>query len=121
VKYSLSRPGESLSRKILGPVPFKERFPAGRLKPPVGIMPGDVRSLPELHLFLEPDNASLPGINLKRLPEWIEVSIGDKELAEAIRAIVDKGVNYVEDCLSVYEAVGVRLDQARGIIRETEV
>jgi hypothetical protein len=49
---SLSQPSESLSRKILSPVPYKARYPAGRLKPPVGIMPGDVRSLPELHLFL---------------------------------------------------------------------
>jgi hypothetical protein len=121
VNYSLSQPSESLSRKILSPVPFKARFPAGRLKPPVGIMPGDVRSLPELHLFLEPDNASLPGINLKALPEWIEMSIGDKDLAESIRGIVDTARNYVEDCLRVYELVGYRLDQARGIIKETKV
>jgi hypothetical protein len=121
VNFSLSQPSEALSRKILSPVPFKERFPAGRLKPPVGILPGDVRSLPELHLFLEPDVASLPGIDLKALAEWIEASIGDKELAEVIRAIVDTAVNYVEDCLRVYEVVGVRLDQARGIIKEKEV
>jgi hypothetical protein len=121
VNFSLSQPSESLSRKILSPVPFKERFPAGRLKPPVGILPGDVRSLPELHLFLEPDVASLPGINLEALAEWVEVSIGDGELAEAIRAIIETAVNYVEDCLRVYEAVGVRLDQARGIIKENAV
>jgi len=121
VNYSFSKPSETLSRKILSPVPFKARYPAGRLKPPVGIMPGDVRSLPELHLFLEPDSASLPGINLKALPEWVEMSIGDKELAEAIRAIVNTTVNYVEDCVSVHEVVGYRLDQARGIIKETKV
>lgn len=116
--YRLSQPGKSLSRKILSPVPFKERFPAGRLKPPVGILPGDVRSLPELHLFLEPDDASLPGINLKALPEWIEASIGDRELAASIQTIVDQPVNYVEDCVKVYEVVGVRLDQARKTIKE---
>jgi hypothetical protein len=87
----------------------------------VGILPGDVRSLPELHLFLAPDEASLPGINLKALPEWIEASIGDKELAEAIRAIVDTAAIYVEGCVRVYEFVGYRLDQARGIIKETTV
>jgi hypothetical protein len=121
VNYSFSQPSEALSRKILSPVPFKARYPAGRLKPPVGIMPGDVRSLPELHLFLEPDDASLPGINLKALPEWIEVNIGDKDLAESIRAIADTAANYVEDCLRVYELVGYRLDQARGIIKENKV
>jgi hypothetical protein len=55
------------------------------------------------------------------LPEWIETRIGDKELAEAIRAIVDTTVNYVEDCVRVHEVVGYRLDQARGIIKETKV
>ena len=70
MSHSLSQPSASLSHKILNPVPFKARFPAGRLKPPVGVLPGDVRSLPELHLFLEPDDASLPGINLKCLPEY---------------------------------------------------
>ena len=121
MNYSLSQPSDSLARKILSPVPFKARFPAGRLKPPVGILPGDVRSLPELHLLLAPDDASLPGINLKALPEWIEASIGDRELAASVQAIVDQSVNYVEDCMRVYEVVGVRLDQARGIIKETKV
>ena len=69
--YPFSQPSESLCRKILSPVPFKERLCAGRLKPPVGILPGDVRSLPELHQFLAPDVTSLPGINLKALPEWV--------------------------------------------------
>jgi len=119
VNDSFTQPSKSLSRKILSPVPFKARFPAGRLKPPVGILSGDVRSLPELHLFLAPDDASLPGINLKALPEWIEVSIGDKELAESIRTIVNTPVNYVEDCVRIYEVVGYRLDQARKSIKET--
>ena len=118
--YHFSEPDKSLSRKILSPVPFKERFPAGRLKPPVGIMPGDVRSLPELHLFLEPDNASLPGINLRLLPEWIEMRIGDTELAASVQKIVDQSVNYVEDCVNVYEVLGLRLDQARKTIKEAK-
>jgi hypothetical protein len=86
----------------------------------VGILPGDVRSLPELHLLLAPDDASLPGINLKALPEWIEASIGDGELAASLRTIVDQSVNYVEGCVKVYEMVGARLDQARKTIKEAE-
>jgi len=116
---SLSQPSESLSRKILGPVAYNERLLAGRLKPRVGILSSDVRSLPELYLFLAPDGASLPGINLKALPEWIEASIGDEELADTIEGIVNEPVNYVEDCLKVYEVVGYRLEQARRIIKET--
>jgi len=118
VRYPFSQPSESLSRKILSPVSYKERLPAGRLKPPVGILSGDVRSLPELHLLLAPDDATLPGINLKALPEWIEGSIGDKELAESIQAIVHAQLSYVEGCMKVYEVVGYRLDQARKIVEE---
>jgi hypothetical protein len=118
VSHHFSQPGESLSRKILSPVPFGERMPAGRLKPPVGILAGDVRSLPELRQFLAPDIASLPGINLKALPEWIEMSIGDKELAESVEAIVNAPFTYVEGCLKVYEMVGYRLDQARKVLEE---
>ena len=116
--YKISHPSESLSRRILSPVPFKERYPAGRLKPPVGIMPGDVRSLSELHEFLAPDEATLPGINLKGLPGWIEMSIGDGELAASIQTIVDQSVSYVEGCIKIYEVVGVRLVQARKTIKE---
>jgi hypothetical protein len=83
-------------------------------------MPGDVRSLPELHLFLTPDNASLPGINLKGLPKWIEMRIGDTDLAALVQTIVDHSVNYVEDCVKVYEVLGLRLEQARKTIKEAK-
>lgn len=112
----LNPPSESLARKILRPVPYKERFPAGRLKPPVGVIPGDVRSLPELHLYLEPDEASLPGIRLEALPEWIENRIGDADLAESIRTVVAAQENYVDGCLKVHAVLGRRLDQARSVI-----
>jgi hypothetical protein len=116
--YGLRQPSESLSRKILSPVPFKERFPAGRLKPPVGIIGGDVRSLAELHLFLEPDEATLPGLDLQSLPDWISRSIGDRELAESVRAAVVAQNNYVEGCQRVHEVVGRRLNQARMVLKE---
>ena len=116
--YVLDPPNEVLSRKILTPVTFKERFPAGRLKPPVGIIGGDVRSLVELHLFLEPDEATLPGIDLQTLPDWIAQSIGDPELAESIRAVVGAQNNYVEGCQKVYELVAHRLKQARMVLKE---
>jgi hypothetical protein len=58
---------------------------------------------------------------LEALPEWIAASIGDKELAESIQVIVDTAANYVEGCVKIYEVVGVRVDQARGIIKETRI
>jgi len=113
-----AEPSMILSRKILTPVPFKDRFPAGRLKPPVGIIGGDVRSLAELHLFLEPDEATLPGLDLQALPDWIAGTIGDAELAESVRAVVGAQNNYVEGCLKVHEMVGHRLNQARMVVEE---
>lgn len=121
MKHSLSQPNADLSVRLLSQVSFKERFPAGRLKPPIGIMPGNVRSLSELHLLLAPDDASLPGINLKTLPEWIKTNFGDSELAEAIRAVAESAPNYVESCLGVYEIVGYRLEQARKVQKEVGV
>lgn len=118
--HHLKPPSESLSRMILRPVPYKDRFPAGRLKPPVGVIPGDVRSLPELHLYLEPDEASLPGIRLEALPAWIDKSIGDTDLAESIRTVVAAQKNYVDGCLKVHELLGQRLDQARSVMGESE-
>jgi hypothetical protein len=109
-----------LSHKILGSVSYKNRLPAGRLKPPLGIIPGDVRSLPELHQFLSPDDAFLPGINLKALSEWIGGVIGDRELADSVQKIVNASVSYVEGCVKVYEVVGYRLDQARRTIKEAK-
>ncbi len=120
MSYHFSQPDEPLSRRILSTVPFKERFRAGRLRPPVGLLAGDVRSLPELHLFLAPDDASLPGINLQALPDWIEGNFADQELAEAIRGIVKTTPTHVDGCLQIYEVLGYRLEQARRMLREIE-
>lgn len=114
----LSLPSEDLARKILGRVPYKNRLPAGRLMPPVGIIAGDVRSLPELHLLLVPDVRSLPGINVKALPEWIGGVIGDGDLADSVQTIVQASLCYVETCVKIYEVVGHRLDQAREMVKE---
>lgn len=112
MKATLSPPTAALARRILSPVPYRDRFPAGRLRPPIGITPGDVRSLQELHGFLAPDDRSLPGVNLARLPEWVERAIGDRELAEHLSAAIQGSANYVEGCLLVYDLLGLRLEQA---------
>lgn len=108
-------PNKELSRTLLDSVPYKDRLPAGRLLPPVGIIPGHVRSLHELHLLLTPDVQSLPGINLNALADWIGKIIGDGELADAVRAVTRDAESYAESCLKVYELVGLRLEQAREI------
>jgi len=113
VTYHFTQPSEELSRRLLGTAPYKDRLPAGRLMPPVGIIPGHVRSLRELHLLLTPDVRSLPGLSLTALVDWIERVIGDLELAQALRNATENAGSYVEGCLGVYELVGLRLQQAR--------
>jgi hypothetical protein len=109
----LSPPNEELAVRILACVPYKDRIPAGRLTPRMGITRGSVRGLPELHLYLAPDTRTLPGIHLERLADWIEQVIRDPELAGAVREMVRTAGSHVDGCMKVHELVGLRLDQAR--------
>jgi hypothetical protein len=111
----LSPPNDELAMRILQAVPYKDRIPAGRLTPRMGITRGSVRGLPELHLYLAPNNRTLPGINLDRLADWIEQVIRDPELAGAVRAATRAAGSYVDGCMKVYELVGLRLDQAKEV------
>ena len=112
MSHPMTPPGKELSLRLLDRVSYGDRLAAGRLLPPVGIIPGHVRSLQELHLVLAPDERSLPGINLSALGDWIEGIIGDGELARAVRAATRNAGSYAEGCLMVYELVGLRLEQA---------
>jgi|GEM_PF-792098 len=109
-------PERELAEKLLGTVPFRDRFPAGRLKPPVGLIPSPVRSLKEIHLLLEPDVRSLPGLNLDALSEWIRRVIGDEELTRALSDEVQSASSYVDGCLRAHAVIGERLAQARQVL-----
>jgi hypothetical protein len=111
----MSAPDIELARRLLGIVPYRDRLPAGRLKPPVGLIPSPVRGLKEVRLLLAPDDRSLPGLNLSALAVWIRRVIGDAELADRVEAAVQAADNYVAGCLEVYELVVARLDQAERI------
>lgn len=105
-----------LAQRIMGVVSYKDRLPAGRLKPPVGMVPGDVRSLKEVYLLLAPDEQSLPGINLAALADWTEQTIGDVKLAHDIREAIQKAGSYVESCIKIYSLVEQRLEQAQNVL-----
>lgn len=113
--HQMNRPDQTLAHKILSTVPYRDRLPAGRLMPPVGMLRGDVRSLRELYLLLTPDARSLPGVNLSAMSDWVGRVIGDSELAHALRNATENAGSYVEGCVNVYELVGLRLQQAREV------
>ena len=115
MSHPIPPPSEELSCRLLGTVPYKDRFAAGRLMPPVGMLREDVRSLQELHLLLAPDVRSLPGVSLGALADWVERIIGDGELADAVRAVTRGTRSYVEGCMKVHELVGQRIMQARKV------
>jgi hypothetical protein len=113
MSFPLSSPTEELARRILGKVAYQDRLPAGRLAPRLGITRGSVRGLPELYLYLTPDDRTLPALSLERLAGWVEQIIADGELAVRIRTAVDASASYVDGCINVRELVGQRIEQAR--------
>jgi hypothetical protein len=113
MKLSMNPPDQALARRILSRVAYRERLPAGRFMPHLGMLRGDVRSLPELYLLLTPEARSLPGVNLRSLSGWVKRIVGDHELADALQKISEPAESYVEGCLRAYELVGIRLKQAR--------
>ena len=113
MRNAMSEPDKAQAEKILSRVGFFDRFPAGRLRPPVGIIPGAIDGLEELHLLLTPDDRGLPGLNLKALTGWVREKIGDTELATALETNIGSAGSYVDGCLRTHEIVGKRLSQAR--------
>lgn len=117
---ALEPPDAELAGRLLRRVAFRHRLPAGRFRPPVGIIPGDIRSLSSLFLHLAPEPNSLPGVNLTRLQNWVRDVLGDATLADAIRNAVQASQSHVEGCLRVYELVALRLTQAEGVATHTQ-
>lgn len=76
-------------------------------------MRGSVRGLPELHLYLTPDDRSLPAVNLDRLAAWIEDVVADEALAREVRRATAAAPSYVDACKATYAIVGERVAQAR--------
>jgi hypothetical protein len=112
----LAPPGAALATRILAKCPYEDRLPAGRFTPRMGIMRGTLNSLVELHLYLAPDDRTLPAVNLERLAGWIEWVIGDPDLGRGAEAAAQGAGSYVDACIAVHALVGQRLDQARSVL-----
>jgi hypothetical protein len=113
---TLRPPTTELAGRILGTCSYADRLPAGRFTARVGIMRGTIRGLPELHLYLTPDERSLPAVNFERLADWIERVVADADLAAATRAATKGADSYVNACIAAHALVGARLQQARAVL-----
>lgn len=113
---ALSRPSAELAGRILASCGYADRLPAGRFTARVGIMRGTVRGLPELYVYLAPDERSLPAVNFERLADWIERVVADAELAAVTRTAARGADSYVDACIALHALVGQRLGQARAAL-----
>jgi hypothetical protein len=98
---------------MLAVVPWADRLRAGRMKPPIGLVRNDVRSLQELELLLEPAPSTLPGLDFAAAAAWVETVIGDAALAAAIREEAARDASYVQRCLGLHAIVRHRVAQVR--------
>jgi hypothetical protein len=98
---------------MLAVVPWADRLRAGRMKPPIGLVRNDVRSLQELELLLEPTPSTLPGLDFAAAAAWVETVIGDAALAAAIREEAARDASYVQRCLGLHAIVRHRVSQVR--------
>jgi hypothetical protein len=115
---ALPLPTAELAERVFAKCGYLDRLPAGRFTARVGIMRGTIRGLPELHLYLAPDERSLPAVNLERLADWIEAIFADADLARAARKAARAAGSYVDACIATHALVGQRLEQARAVLGE---
>jgi hypothetical protein len=109
-------PTPELADRILATCAYADRLDAGRFTGRVGIMSGNIRSVPELYLYLTPDERSLPAVSFERLADWIEHVVMDAELGAAAREAEGRAESYVDTCIAVHALVGSRLAQARAVL-----
>lgn len=110
---TLPPPSPSTCARMLAVVPWADRLRAGRMKPPIGLIKNDVRSLQELELLLEPAPSTLPGLDFASAAAWVETVIGDTELAAAMREEAACDASYVQRCLGLHAIVRRRVAQVR--------
>lgn len=110
---TLPAPSPADAARMLAVVPWADRLRAGRMKPPLGLIRNDVRSLQELELLLEPAPSTLPGLDFASAAAWVETVIGDAALATAMRAEAARDASYVERCQHLHAIVKPRVAQVR--------
>lgn len=110
---TLPAPSPAEAVRMLAVVPWADRLRAGRMKPPIGLIRNDVRSLQELELLLEPAPSTLPGLDFASAAAWVETVIGDAALAAAMRDEAARDASYVDRCRGLHALVQPRVAQIR--------
>ena len=98
------------AKHLLRVLPYEEWLGVGTYFPPKHINERKIKSVEDLRWFLKPSPHGIPAIKLDRMVEWIEKSVGDRELAEALAPIVSSEAAYLEKCFHSYEIIAERCD-----------
>jgi len=106
------------ARALFSRVAHADRLSAGRLQPPVGLLPGPVRSVAELHMLLTPESRGMPAVDPDTLVAWIRSVIGDEDLAAALADIFATSDCYAEGCRASHRLLGERLHEAQHLLGE---
>ena len=113
MRAAFATPSLSEATRMLAVVPWADRLRAGRMKPPIGLIRNDVRSLQELELLLEPAPSTLPGLDFASAAAWVEGVVGDAALAAAMREEAARDASYVDRCQRLHALVKPRVAQIR--------
>ena len=100
---------------LLRELAWEDWFVAAVMSPPKIVVRRRVRGLKDLPALFKPfGKRMLPSVHLGRLAAWIETKVGDRELADAIRAVdADDTIAYLRKCEKVSDIVERRLSALR--------
>ena len=123
-KIELAQPSKELAIKLVSMVDLKHRISGVYMNTEAGDIECPMFNLEEVADFLEAYEEKLlekdgvtTFINPNFLKKWVEETLGDKELAEAIGDKIDEGNNYAERILPIRELLKNRLRQCGEITR----
>lgn len=105
------------AKHLLRELEVDDWFTAGLTFPPKTFITQSLRTLPHLEMLLRPSPKSLPSIQIKKMVEWVEENVGDKELAQQLKTIPQE-LSYYEQCLAAHEFVKNRceaLEEVAGV------
>ena len=106
----LATPTRELAARILTEVGFEERLPGYRMHKRAGIQALTLYRFEEVVGLLQDP---YPRMDFDRLEEWIRETMGDGELADKVRAVVERDISDRERTLWIKELMGLRLHQCK--------
>ena len=98
------------AKRLLSDVDADEILVAARLHYPSGIHDEWIENIEELMWYLKPaSDRDVPGISIEGMASWVEKSVGDATLADAIRGCEKAHDNFVDACEAAYHKVAERV------------